>query len=120
MDRSSQEVVFDVFILLAVGLAQTSYMLGIGINPLPTLLIGVGLIAIGVVLVVPASARVPAAITGLLGMLLAGTVVPRYAARAVSGGETLWFSLLLAGVVLLATFAILRVTTFSPQVTSPV
>lgn len=117
MNRSGRELLFDMLVLLATGLAHTAYMLGIGVDPLPTLMIGVSLIGIGVVTVVPRGSRVPAAITGGLGMLLAGAVVPRYAARAVRPGETLWLSLLLAGVVLLLTFALLRLTTFRPQVT---
>lgn len=115
MNGSTQELLFDILILLAVGLAQASYVLGIGVDPFPTLVIGVALVSVGVATVVPRHARVPAAATGLLGMLLAGAVVPRYAARAVRPGETLWLSLLLAGIVLLVAFAILRITTFGPR-----
>lgn len=117
MNRSGQELLYDTLILLAAGLAHTSYMLGIGVDPLPTLIIGTGLIGIGVVTVVPRSSRVPAAVTGGLGMILAGAVVPRYAARAARPGETLWLSLLLAGMILLLTFTALRLTTFRAQAT---
>lgn len=119
MARPEQELLFNLFILLATGAAQTSYMLGIGIEPLPTLGIGTVLIGIGVATSVPSRTRVPAAVTGLSGMVLAGGVVPRYAARAVRPADTLWVSLLLAGVILLLTFAILHLTAFGPRAGQP-
>lgn len=115
MKRSARELLFGVLIAIAAGLAQASYLLGFGVGPVPTLVIGVTLVGVGVATVVPRRTRVPAAATGLLGILLAGAVVPRYAARAVRAGETLWLSLLLAGIVLLVTFAVLRITTFGPR-----
>lgn len=119
MNHVRREVLFDALILLVVGLAQTTYMLGIGVGPVPTLIIGIALISIGVVTIVPSNARSSAAATGILGVVLAGAVVPRYAARAVRAGETLWLSLLLAGLVLLVTFAVLRITTFRSKATPP-
>lgn len=113
MNRSRRELVFDLLVLFAAAIAHTSIMLGIGVDLLPTLAIGAVLIAVGVVWVVPAESRVPAAVTGLLGMVVAGAVVPIYAARAVRPGSTLPLSLLLAGLVLMVTFGLLRVTAFA-------
>lgn len=115
MNRSGRELLFDLLILLAVGRAQTSYLLGIGVDPLPTLLLGGGLISLGVLTLVPSRARVPAVIIGLLVVIVAGAIVPRYAARTVRADATLWLSLLLAGIVLLLAFAGLRLTTFRPS-----
>jgi len=115
MHRSNQEAVFDLVVVLAAGIAHTSIMLGIGVELIPTLLIGIGLIGVGVIMTVPRNARLPAIVTGVLGMVLAGAVVPIYAARAVRSGASLWASLLLAGIVLLATFTLFRVTVFDPQ-----
>jgi uncharacterized membrane protein HdeD (DUF308 family) len=120
MNRPTHELLFDGLVLLAVGLAQASFLLGIGVEPYPTLVIGTVLVVSGVVTIVPPRTRVPAAITGLTGMVLAGAVVPIFAARAVRPGTTLWAALLLAGVVLLLTVAILRVTTFTPRATQPI
>lgn len=111
----TQELLFDLLVFLAAGLTQTSLLLGIGVDPLPTLALGAALIITGVLTVVPRNARVPAAVTGILGLVVAGWVVPSYAARAVQPEATLRLSLLLAGVILLVTVALLRVTTFRPQ-----
>lgn len=120
MSHPMRELLFDGLVLLAVGLAQSSFLLGIGVELYPTLVIGAVLVVSGVATVVPQRARVPAAVTGLVGMVLAGAVVPIFAARAVRPGTTLWASLTLAGVVLLLTFAVLRITAFDPRVTRPV
>ena len=120
MNRPTRELLFDGLVLLAVGLAQAAFLLGIGVEPYPTLLIGTVLVVSGVATVVPPRTRVPAAVTGLAGMVLAGAVVPIFAARAVRPGMTLWASLMLAVVVLLLTFAVLRVTSFSPRATQPI
>ena len=120
MNRPTCELLFDGLLLLVVGLAQASFLLGIGVDPYPTLVIAAAIVVSGVVAIVPPRTRVPAAITGLVGVVLAGAVVPVFAARAVRPGTTLWASLLLAGVVLLLTFTVLRVTTFSPGTTQSV
>ena len=120
MDRPTRELLFDGLVLLAVGLAQATFLLGIGGGPYPTLVIGIVLILSGVATIVPPRTRVPAAITGLVGMVLAGAVVPVFAARAVRPGTTIWVALLLAGVVLLLTFAVLHITIFGPRATRPI
>ena len=120
MNRPTRELLFDGLVLLTVGLAQAAFLLGIGVGPYPTLVIGTVLIVSGVVTIVPPRTRVPAAVTGLIGMVLAGAVLPVFAARIVRPGTTLWASLVLAGVVLLLTFAVLRVTTFGSRATQPI
>lgn len=120
MDHPARELLFDGLVLLAVGLAQSSVLLGIGVDPYPTLVVGTVLVVSGVATIVPPRTRVPAAVTGLVGMVLAGAVVPIFAARAVRPGTTIPASLLLAGIVLLVTFAILHVTAFRPRATRPI
>ena len=120
MNRPTRELLFDGLVLLAVGLAQSSFLLGIGVEPYLTLVIGSVLVVSGVVTIVPPRTRVPAAITGLTGMVLAGAVVPIFAVRAVRPGTTLWAALLLAGVVLLLTFAVLHVTISGSRAARPI
>ena len=120
MDRPRRELLLDGLVLLTVGLAQSSFLLGIGVEPHLTLVVGTVLIVSGVVTLVPPRNRVPAAITGLVGMVLAGAVVPIFAARAVRPGTTLWAALLLAGVVLLLTFAVLHVTISGSRAARPI
>lgn len=115
MSSPGREALFDALVVLAVGLGQTSFLLGVGVAPPAALVVGLVLVGVGTLTLVPERTRVPAAATGFVGVTLAGGVVPVYAARAVSAGETLPVSLLLAGVVLLLTFAVLRVTTFGPR-----
>lgn len=120
MNHPTRELLFGGLVLLTVGLAQSSFLLGIGVEPYPTLIIGTVLIVSGVATIVPPRTQVPAAITGLVGMVLAGAVVPIFAARTLRPGMTLWASLMLAGVVLLLTFTVLRITTFSHRATQPI
>lgn len=120
MDHPTHKLLFGGLVLLTVGLAQSSFLLGSGVEPYPTLIIGTVLIVSGVATIVPPRIQVPAAITGLIGMVLAGAVVLIFAARAVRPGMTLWASLIFAGVVLLLTFMVLRITTFSPRATQPI
>lgn len=53
-----------------------------------------------------------AAIVGLVAVSLGGLAIPRYVVSATGVGDELALSLVPSGLVLLATFAVLRLTTF--------
>lgn len=115
MNRTLKEVIFDGLVITAAGLAFVTYMLGVFLDPGPAIVVGLALVGIGLATVVPREKLGVTAVSGVLAVLLAGVVVPRAveAVTVVSGQLTL--SLLISGVILLLTVAILHMTTFGRQ-----
>jgi hypothetical protein len=108
------EPAFDLLVALATGLAAVSYLLGLFLPPRPALLVGGLLVGVGTVRLVPHGARLLAGTVGLAAVLVGGGLVPIVLVRATRPGLVPELVALTVGVVLLATFAVLHLTTFRP------
>ncbi|MFD1514107.1 hypothetical protein [Halomarina rubra] len=119
MNRTSSELVYDLLLVLASGLGVVTYMLAILMSPA----LGAGasliLVVLGLFTLVPAGKRVPAGMIGITAVALAGIVIPRAVSRVDSAvfplGNEMTTTLLVSGIVLLVTFALVRVTAFQPE-----
>lgn len=113
MPQTTNELVFDLLLVTATGIAFTTYMLGVLLDPTAGIAVSLVLVSIGVLTVVPREKRAVAATSGLLGVVIAGVVAPRFVTRFTGVPDELTLSLLLSGVVLLLTVGLLHLTTFS-------
>lgn len=113
MVQTVNELVFDLLLVAAAGIAFTTYMLGVLLNPMFGVAAGIVLLGIGLLTVVPREKWVVAAISGLIGVLLAGVVIPRFVTQFTSVANELSTSLLVSGLILLLTIALLHATTFT-------
>lgn len=115
MNRTLNEVIFNGLVIAAAGLAFVTYVLGVFLDPGPAIIAGMALVGVGLATVVPREKLAVTGVSGVLAVLLAGVAVPRAveAVTVVSGQLTL--SLLLSGVILVLTVAILHMTTFGRQ-----
>lgn len=122
MSQTYRELGFDALLVIGSGIALSAYMLGIILDPIPAAAVGIILVVLGVLTLVPPEARVPAALLGLLAVGLAGIVVPRVVETigSVPIANELVVSLLASGLILLLTFALLRLTAFQKQTRDPV
>lgn len=109
-----RELGFDVLLATASGIALAAYMLGVLLNPLPAAVVGSIFVLGGVVTLVPRQARATATAIGFASVGLAGIVIPRavdsFLVLPIS--NELLVSLVGSGLVLLLTFALLRLTVF--------
>lgn len=112
MDRTINEIIFDGLVFAAAGIAFVTYMLGVFIDPGPAILVGLALVGVGLATVVPREKLAVTAASGVLAVLLAGVVVPRFVETFTVVSNQLTLSLILSGVILLVTVAILHMTTF--------
>lgn len=112
MDRTIREAIFDGLVIAAAGIAFVTYVLGVFLDPGPAIVVGLALVGLGLATVVPREKLAVTAVSGVLAVLLAGVVVPRFVERFTVVSHQLALSLLLSGVILLLTVAILHMTTF--------
>lgn len=110
MNGTTAELVFDLLLVAAAGLAFAAYMFGVVLDPLPAVVAGLALLGVGL-LAVPREGRAVAAAVGGLAVALAGAVVPRVVVRSRVADE-LGVALLAGGLVLLLAVALLHATTF--------
>lgn len=109
-----RELGFDTLLAIASGIALGAYMLGVVLAPLPAAVVGFILVTVGVMTLVPRQARATAAAIGFVAVGLAGIVIPRAVGLFLTfpGGNELMVALLGSGLILLLTFALLRLTAF--------
>lgn len=109
-----RELGFDMLLALASGIALAAYMLGVLLDPVPAAAVGFILVIAGVMTLVPPEARATAAAIGGIAVGLAGIVVPRAVDSflVIPLTNELMASLIGSGLVLLLTFALLRLTAF--------
>ena len=117
MDAVYQELGFDVLIATASGIALAAYMLGVLLDPLPAAVVGFILVMVGVLTLVPRQSRATATVIGCVAVGLAGIVIPRAVDSflVIPTSNELLVSLAGSGLVLLLTFALLRVAAFDDQ-----
>jgi hypothetical protein len=112
MDDTARELGFDAVWVAVAAALHFTYVLGLGVGPLPTGVAGVALVCAGAAVLAPRGDRLPAAAVALVAVALAGVAVPQYAVRSAWPGDPLALSLSLAGVVLALTVVALRVLIF--------
>lgn len=105
-------LLLDLLVVVATGIAFTTYMLGVLIDPTVSIVVGLLLVGRGVLAVVPRDKRAVAATSGSLGVVTAVVVAPRFVTRFTGVRDELTLSLLLSGVVRLLTVALVHLTTF--------
>lgn len=115
MPSKFQEPIFVVLLLIASGGALAAYMLGVFLDPGPSIAVSVVLISIGVAFFVPEEERVISAVLGLLAVGIAGVGIPRLVVEFLSVQDEMGVTLALSGIVLLLTIIALRLTVFRPQ-----
>lgn len=109
-----RELGFDMLLAAASGIALAAYMLGVLLDPLPAAAVSFVLVIGGVMTLVPPQARATAVAIGCVAVGLAGIVVPRAVNSFLSFPVTneLMVALIGSGLILLLTFALLRLTAF--------
>lgn len=120
MARAVNELVFDLLLVAAAGIAFTTYMLGVLLDPIPGIAAGIVVLSVGLLTVVPRDKLTVAGISGLFALLLAGVVIPRFVSHATTGADELSLSIVLGGVVMLLTVALLHLTTFRRSKDQPI
>lgn len=113
------EPAFDVLIALATAIAFTAYMLGILLDPTPAVIIALALVVLGATVLIPRERRMLAGIIGAIAVIVGGAVVPRLIVNFTAIADEFPLIVALSGLVLLLSFAILRVTTFRQRTTHP-
>jgi len=110
MQNLFREAGFDTVVVVATGFALVSYMLGLFLDPIPAVGVGVLLVAAGTVAFVPRVAWLPAGVSGLVALLIAGVLIPRYVVEFTTISQKMTVTLGLGALVLLSAFAVVRVT----------
>jgi hypothetical protein len=112
-----RELGFDTLLAITSGLVLAAYMLGVILNPLPAAAVGFILVVVGVMTLVPRRARATAVVLGSVAVGLSGVVIPRAVTSLIAppAANELMITLIGSGLVLLLTFALLRLTAFHPQ-----
>jgi hypothetical protein len=118
MNRTLRELGFDTLLVVTSGIALAAYMLGVLLNPMPAAVVGLVLVVVGVATLAPRRARATAGALGVVAFGLAGVVVPR-AVDSLGIGDELAITLAGSGLVLLLAFALLRLTAFRGGSGSP-
>ena len=111
------EPAFDVLIVFATAIAFTAYMLGILLDPTPAVIIGLALVVLGATVLIPRERRMMAGLIGGIAVVVGGVAVPRFFVDFTGFANELSLSVALSGLVLLLSFATLRITTFSQRTT---
>lgn len=109
-----RELGFVVLLATASGIALAAYMLGVLLDPLPAAAVGFLLVTVGVMTLIPRQGRPTAAAIGFVAVGLAGIVMPRAVTSVLifPAADELMVTLTGSGLVLLLTFALLRLTAF--------
>ena len=117
MGKRFAEPGFDVLISFATALAFMNNMLGLFVDPSAAVIISLVLV-IGATVLIPREKRIMAGIIGSISVVVGGVVIPRF---LVFTGVADEFVLLIAlsGLVLLLSFAALRITIFRQRTTKP-
>lgn len=113
MRDAVREPAFAALLVAAAGFGVTTYMLGVLLDPVPAIVVSLGVVGIGGVLLLPDDERGLGSIIGLLSVGLAGVIAPRLVTELTSGINKMVLTLFLSGLVLLLAFAVLRTTVFS-------
>lgn len=116
MSQPVKELVFDLLLIAATAITFTTYMLGILLDPILGIAVGVILVGVGLLTIVPRERWTIAALSGVFGVLLAGVVVPRFTTQFTEVADELSLSLLLSGIILLLTIALLHITVFRQSI----
>lgn len=121
MAERYRELGFDTLLALVSGATLAAYMLGIVLDPIPAVAVGSILVVGGVLALVPSHARATATVIGLVTVGLAGAVIPRAVSSIIAppAANELAIALAGSGLVLLLTFALLRLTVFDEQHQTP-
>ena len=114
MGDAYRELGFDMLLATASGIALAAYMLGVLLDPWPAAAVGFILVMAGVMTLVPPQARATATAIGCVAVGLAGIVMPRAVDSFLVLPVTneLMATLIGSGLILLLTFALLRLTAF--------
>lgn len=112
MPSRFQEPVFAVILLISTGIALAAHMLGVLLDLVPSILISIALVGIGVAFFIPAGEREINAILGTLVVCIAGFGLPRLVAEVTTTRDEVRVILALGGIVLLLTIIALRLTDF--------
>lgn len=106
------ELAFDALVALATGVAVTAYMLGVLLDPIPAVLIGLALVVLGTIALIPPERRLMTGIIGASAVIGGGGGVPRVIASISGITNELPLTVALCGLVLLLSFAARRATIF--------
>lgn len=112
MIKRNAEVAFDALLTLSVGVGVVTHMLGLLVRPVLAVGFGIGLVVLGARLLVPHEEHRIAGFVGTLTVLLAGVAVPRTVASVTWPIDELAATVALSGLLLVVTFAVLRITVF--------
>lgn len=116
MDHPAAELGFDLLLALGTVIALGSYALGVLLDPLPAVILGVAIAATGAAVFAPRGARLPALAIGTGTVIVAGILVPRVILGLVDPrvpvGNELWVTVAASIVVVLAGVLLVRLTAF--------
>jgi hypothetical protein len=117
MVKRFAEPAFDVLISFSTALAFTNNMLGLFVDPSAAVIISLVLV-IGATVLIPREKRIMAGIIGSIAVVVGGLVIPKFIVFTGIADE---FSLLIAlsGLILLLSFAALRITILRQSTTEP-
>lgn len=76
MYKRYTERAFDTLVALATGVAVTAYMLGVLLDPIPAVLIGLALVVLGTIALIPRERRLMTGIIGASAMIGGGVASP--------------------------------------------
>lgn len=111
------ESVFNMLIALTTAIAGTAYMLGVLFDPTVAVIIGLALIVLGVTVLIPRKRRMIAGLIGGITVIVGGVAVPQLIVNFTGIANELLLTVVLSGLVLLLSFATLRVTIFRRKTT---
>lgn len=117
MGDAIRELGFDMLLALASGIALMAYMLGVLLDPTQAAAVCFLLVIVGVMTLVEPESRATAAVIGCVAVGLAGIVVPRAVDSflVIPLTNELMGTLIGSGLILLLTFALLRLTAFDSR-----
>lgn len=119
MSDTVRELSFDAVVTVATGLALAASLLGVLLDPLPAIGVGGLLVVAGAVVLVPREAWIPAALTGLVTVGVAGVLIPRFVVEFTRTTAEMTVTLVLSAVVLLLAFLAVRLTAFRSRQPRP-
>ncbi|WP_227357316.1 hypothetical protein [Haladaptatus salinisoli] len=120
MQNTAREIGFDTVIATATGLALVTYMLRLVLDPLLAVALGSVFIVGGTLVFIPKHARALAGMSGLVTLIVAGALIPRFVMGFTTVKNPMATTLGLGVIVLLFTFVIVHITAFRPRVRQPV
>ena len=112
MKNIVREIGFDIVVAVTSGLAMVVYMLGVLLEPLPTVALGGALVFAGTVTFVPRKAWVSSGILGAGAVIIAGILIPRFVVEFTTIHAEISVIIGLSVVILFGTFVLLHLSTF--------